>query len=183
VPDADTLEFMTDAFAAGLFLYWLRYREVICVPLPSVWAADGWLHCESGPAIAWPTGERHWFWRSMRMPQWMIEHPERITPSLIRSERNLELRRCMMERFGFERFVRESGAELISEDRFGRLWRINFGGRRVHTMVEVEDGSVRIDGTRRRYFLRVPPRTRSAREAVAWSYGLTAEQYDVAVRT
>jgi hypothetical protein len=183
MPDADTLEFMTHAFAAGLFLYWLRYQEVICVPLPSVWAADEGLHREDGPVIAWPSGERHWLWRGVRVPQWMIEHPQRITPARIRGERNLEIRRCMIERFGLERFVRESGAELIAEDRSGTLWRINFGDRHRHTMVEVADGTVQHDGTRRRYFLRVPPRMRSAREAVAWTYGLTPQQYDLAVRT
>jgi hypothetical protein len=39
------------------------------------------------------------------------------------------------------------------------------------------------DGTRRRYFLHVPPSMQSPRQAVAWTYGLSPEQYEIAVRT
>ena len=33
------------------------------------------------------------------------------------------------------------------------------------------------DGTRQTYFLRVPPNLRTAREAVAWTFGLSGLQY------
>ena len=39
------------------------------------------------------------------------------------------------------------------------------------------------DGTFRRYWLRVPPNTRTAREGVAWTFGLTAEEYRPLVQT
>jgi hypothetical protein len=37
--------------------------------------------------------------------------------------------------------------------------------------------------TRRVYFLRVPPEVMTPGEAVTWTYGLSAEQYELAVRT
>ena len=40
------------------------------------------------------------------------------------------------------------------------------------------------DGTYRRYFLRVPPRMRTARQAVAWTFGVDrAKDYSVAFET
>jgi hypothetical protein len=41
----------------------------------------------------------------------------------------------------------------------------------------VVNGTPETDGSRRRYVLRVPSRMRTAREAVAWTYGLTPERY------
>jgi hypothetical protein len=61
------------------------------------------------------------------------------------------------------------------------LWRRLWGFRGVTigswTAVEVENATPEADGTRRHYWLRVPSRMRTAREAVAWTYGLSAEQY------
>ena len=44
-------------------------------------------------------------------------------------------------------------------------------------MVEVVNSTPEPDGTRRTYFLRVPPATTSAREAVAWTFGLRGDDY------
>jgi len=47
----------------------------------------------------------------------------------------------------------------------------------------VVNGSPEPDGTFRHYFLQVPATVRSAREGVAWTYGLTEHRYRLAVRT
>ncbi len=64
----------------------------------------------------------------MHVPDFVIERPHHITPLLISLERNMERRRCMIERFGVERFIREVDAKLVSKDRSGRLWRVDFKG-------------------------------------------------------
>ena len=113
----------------------------------------------------------------------MIEQPDVITPDRIRDEGSLGLRRCMIERYGIGRFVREADARLIGEDRYGRLWSIPLPGRRdAYVVVEVVNGTREPDGSRRRYFLRVPPTMRSAHEAVAWTFGLTTQQYAAVAR-
>ncbi len=43
--------------------------------------------------------------------------------------------------------------------------------------VEVVNGTPEADGSRKRYFLRVPLRMLTARKAVAWTHGLADEQY------
>jgi len=50
-------------------------------------------------------------------------------------------------------------------------------------MVEVRNSTPEPDGSRRTYFLRVPPTMRTAREAVAWTFGLGAVDYRPAVET
>jgi hypothetical protein len=59
---------------------------------------DGHLHRIDGPAVEWATGERYWFWRGTSVSQWVIEDPSRITPAVIRAERNDDVRRSMAER-------------------------------------------------------------------------------------
>ncbi len=49
--------------------------------------------------------------------------------------------------------------------------------------VEVVNGTRESDGSYKHYFLRVPPNVTTARQAVAWTYGLTAEQYRPLIRT
>ena len=56
---------MTEAFEAGLFLYWVRPREVVCVFQPALHVVDGELHRENGPAVEWTSGERYWFLRGI----------------------------------------------------------------------------------------------------------------------
>jgi hypothetical protein len=174
---------MMDAFEAALWCYWITPNEVLCVPRPVLHIVNNHLHRADGPAVEWPTGERYWLWRGVPVPQWLIEEPSRITPSVIRGERQLELRRCMIERFGVERFFRETVPRPAREDRYGKLWRCDFGDDDPYTAVEVEDGTTGPDGRRRKHFLSVPPEMRTAHEAVAWSYGLAPEQYDIATRT
>ena len=69
----------------------------------------------------------------------------------------------------------------VSKDETGILWRKFWSFRGVTvgswTAVEVVNGTAEADGSRKRYFLRVPPAMRTPREAVAWTYGLTADQY------
>ena len=89
----------------------------------------------------------------------------------------------MVERFGRERFVREGGAQLVDEDETGRLWRHRVSAparpnpEEPIVMVEVLNSTPEPDGTRKTYFLRVPPRMQTPREAVAWTFGLGAAEY------
>jgi hypothetical protein len=59
----------------------------------------------------------------------------------------------------------------------GVLWRIDMPGDEPVVIVEVVNSTPEPDGTSRTYWLRVPPRTRTAREGVAWTFGLTAQEY------
>jgi hypothetical protein len=118
----------------------------------------------------------------------MIEHPEKITLGTVADAIDPVLRNCMIEIMTPDRFVRMGGATRVSKDETGILWRRLWGYRGVTigswTAVEVENGTAEGDGSHRRYFLRVPSRMRTAREGVAWTYGLNPERYaELDVRT
>jgi hypothetical protein len=176
---------LIDAFAAGLFCYWLGWQEIVCVPRPALWIENNRFHREDGPAVDW-ADERQYFVHGVRVPNWMFERPEKITATAIQAEPNVEIRRWMLERFGFGRFLRRSGTSLIAQDGHGRLWRTALspqGQSQPRTILEVQNGTREPDGTYRQYFLSVPPDMDSPRAAVAWTYGVTTEQYELAVRT
>jgi hypothetical protein len=80
------------------------------------------------------------------------------------------VRRLVVDRIGWERAL--EGARLVARDDFGALWdpAIRLDGERLR-IVEVVNATRDPDGTYRRYFLRVPPTVRTAREAVAWTFG------------
>jgi hypothetical protein len=80
-----------------------------------------------------------------------------------------------------ERFIATGVVTCVSKDETGTLWRKFWGHRGVTTgswsAVEVVNGTPESDGSHKRYVLTVPPQVRTAQEAVAWTYGLTAKQY------
>jgi hypothetical protein len=164
---------------------WVVPHERVCwvSERPSLLRVDAAarLHCPDGPALQYPDDWSHYAWKGVEVPGWMIEHPERITPDAVTDEIDPVLRNCMIEIMTPERFIRMGGASRVSEDETGILWRKLWGYRGVTigswTAVEVVNGTPETDGSRRRYVLRVPSRMRTAREAVAWTYGLTPEHY------
>lgn len=84
--------------------------------------------------------------------------------------------------FGVERLVTGRGRVVAADvDGLGqprRLWRFDDpdGGAQV-VAVEVTNSTPESDGTRRSYFLRVPPHVRTCQAAVAWTFGLRADEY------
>jgi hypothetical protein len=152
-------------------------------PLRLAHDAEGRLHSDSGPALAYGDGYTAWFWHGVSVDREIIESPGSITIDAIDQEGNAERRRVMVERFGPERLVREGNAELVHEDETGRLWRRSmgpfsrWGGEEPIVMVEVLNSTPEPDGSRKTYFLRVPPRTETARAGVAWTFGLEPDEY------
>lgn len=57
-----------EAFAAGLGFFRNMPDEIICVPRPALWLADGLLHRRDGPAVLWPDGERYFFVQGEELP-------------------------------------------------------------------------------------------------------------------
>ena len=95
----------------------------------------------------------------------------------VRNCRLVTNRRVMLEHFGFERYLRESGAKKQHTDEYGTLWRVNIPGDEPLVMVEVINSTAEPDGSFRTYFLRVPPQTSTARAGVAWTFGLSEQDY------
>lgn len=150
--------------------------------------ASGRLHCPDGPALQYQDGWSYYAWKGVEVPAWMIEHPERIAADTVADAIDPVLRNCMIEIMTPERFIRSGGATRVSEDDTGILWHTRWTYRGVTigswAAVEVVNGTAVGDGSHRRYFLSVPSRMATSREAVAWTYGVTPERYaELDIRT
>ncbi len=92
----------------------------------------------------------------------------------IGDETNIERRRVMIERYGMEKYLKDSGAKPVSSDECGRLFRLRPRLRdEPIQIVEVKNSTPEPDGSYKLYYLRVPPEIETAREAVAWTFSLT----------
>jgi hypothetical protein len=124
-------------------------------------------------------------WHGVMVPPFVILRPDRITIAGIDRVHNAEVRRAMIERYrhgeeihGAAAFIRDGGGERLDHDeRYGTLWRRNMPNDEPVVMIEVVNRTREPDGSFKRYWLRVPPNMPTAREAVAWTFNMPAEQY------
>jgi hypothetical protein len=117
------------------------------------------------------------FWRGVDIDARIAFHPETITVHEILHEWNVERRRVLLERVDLAWFLSHAGARVLDVDR-------DAGGERRLLLVSMPGDedlvcvSVRCPSTRKRHVLRVPPRMRTCRQAVAWTAGFKVpEQY------
>ncbi|MET9766085.1 DUF6745 domain-containing protein [Streptomyces sp. NPDC006415] len=159
--------------------WWPYERAVVITERPDVLHRDeaGRLDHGEGPALAYGDGFALHAWRGMPVPAAFLAELSSLTPERIRVEENAELRRVMLEYYGYDRYLTESGAEPVHRDETGILWRIALDGDEDVVMVEVVNSTPEPDGTYRTYWLRVPPATRTAKDGVAWTFGLEGAAY------
>jgi hypothetical protein len=186
---------------------WFLPHEKICFisERPNKLNRDdrGRLHSENDAAICYPDGWCIYAWHGVRVPGFVIMQPEKITVALIESEKNQEIKRVMIERYGMGRYMEDSGCKEIHRDEFGILLSKERNDMTDMRMVRVVNGS--IEGLwsknqngvlkftpdlkegktyKKEYFLRVPPETKTALEGVAWTYNMLAEEYkQLTIRT
>lgn len=117
--------------------------------------------------------------------------PERLTVARIQQEQNAEIRRVMLERYGFDRFITDSGALPIHADQTGTLYRTELEDDEPLVVVRVLNSTPEPDGTIKSYILRVNPELRpmyqdgtigepqemTARNAVASTFGRRGAEY------
>jgi len=184
LPAVLRLEALTAA-VAQLGMWWPLRGVVVLTDRPTLLARDqqGRLHAEHRPAVAWADGTALYAIHGVRVPRETIETPQTITVDQIHDEGNVEVRRVLLDRYGYARFLRDAGAERVHADDCGVLWRCPVPGEEPLVMVEVHDATPAPDGTRRAYWLRVPPEMHTARQAVAWTFDLDEHDYGPAAQT
>lgn len=145
-------------------------------------------HDELGPALKFSDEFCVYFWHGRRVPKDVVEEPKTVTIERIEKERNVEIRSILIERYGLSRFLKDSGAVKVHEDEYGILYRKQFDATASPIdeplqVVMVHNATPEPDGFHKQFFLRVPPNIRSAKEAVAWTFGMDQEDYDPEVET
>ena len=152
------------------------------------WSPGGgrsWLvpHSLDGPALAWRDGFAIHAWHGAEVPERFSTGKATAEDWL--GEPNAEFRRLIAERMGYAWLLDEMAAHQIASDEYGTLWRIP--GRRGPAedvvVVDVANSTPELDGSRRRYVLRVPPDQRVPRDAIGWTFSLPPGTYEPTVMT
>ena len=135
------------------------------------------LHNDSGSALVFPDGYSIYSWHGVTVDSYVIEQPDQITVDDIEQEENSEVRRVKTVRFGESKYLQNSAHDVIDESSYGTLYQKQVPGDEALVMVRVKNSTPEPDGTFKHYFLRVPPSITTARQAVAWTFGLEPDDY------
>ena len=174
---------------------WWWPAEEFCIvterPNRLYWDDDDELHCEDGSAIEFPDGWCLYVWHGTRVPRGLIMGEWGVQDIL--AETNLEVRRCAIEKMGWEWLIIECrfeqvgtpandpgnpGHELVLFDIPASLTPDESGGR----LLLCDNATPERDGTRRRFGIVVPEDTPDPVAAAAWTFGLTSDEYAVLKR-
>jgi hypothetical protein len=161
-------------FARVAGWWWAFERTLLVSAKPCTLALDRRhrLHAAGGPALAYPDGWAIHAHHGVVVPAMAVLAPERFDVRRVLTEGNVELRRALIELYGFERFVRDAGAMCLHAEGDRALYRVNLPGDEPLVLVKVTCPS-----TARAYFLRVPPTITRCGDAVAWTFGMDAAAY------
>ena len=147
----------------------------------------GLLHSLTGPALMYPDGLAIYAVHGVRVPATVIEAREHMTVQDILAESNAEIRRVKLEVFGWQRFARETRARQLDADVDAtgprELLCIDLPDDEPLVYVSVTDPAKLRLGLAAMTLLRVPPRMRTCREAVAWTFGREVADYTPSVET
>ena len=166
--------------------WWLPHEHICWIserPVALHRDAQGRLHAADRLAIEYPDGWGVYAWHGVRVPARVIERPMHLSAQEITTERNAEVRRVMLTRYGEARYLLDVGAKAIATDDTGTLYRQELAEDEPLAMVRVENRTPEADGTCKPYWLRVPPSCQTAREAVAWTFAKGATEYQPAVES
>lgn len=135
------------------------------------------LHHDGGPAVRYADGWDVHAWHGTRVPSWVTTDP---SAERIGRERNVEVRRCAIERLGWAAYIEQAGLRLVAAapDPGNPGFELRLYDVRAGTRVLLAvNGSARSDGRRRRCGLTVPWYFDDPIAAAGWTYGLSAGQY------
>lgn len=131
---------------------WMHADFCIVSDFPETLATDAQNrpHSDTGPSHRWRDGWAFYHVHNVRVPEYVIERPHEITVKDIDSETNAEVRRVKMEKYGYGRYLLDSGAEELSRDEFGILYRKNIPDDEPVVMVRVLNSTSEPDGVHSR---------------------------------
>jgi hypothetical protein len=136
-------------------------------------------HCEDGPFCQWSDGSALYAWHGTYVPASWILNKENLDPNIALTHSNIEQRRAAAEIIGMKKVLELLQPTVIDRDdpEIGTLLEVDLPDAPKSRFLKVKCG------TKRDFVLSVPQTVRTAKEANAWTYGLTAEEFDVEIRT
>ena len=136
------------------------------------------LHSITSAALVFKDGFKSYCVRGVSVPAEWIENRDTLDPMLALTWPNIEQRRCAAEIIGWAKVLKKLNAKQVQKDKFGTLLEVQLpDSTTVSRFVHV------VCGTGREFALPVPNSTKTARAAVAATYGIPTEMYNPEVRT
>ncbi|MEG4206540.1 leucine-rich repeat domain-containing protein [Microcoleus sp. Pol7_A1] len=159
---------------------WIFMFEKICYvcdrPIKLSLDSEYNLHAEGESAIEFPDGYKIYSYHGVTLPEKYGQlHPNQWQASWILSEKNVELRRLLIERIGYDRLCCELQAVELD------TWQ-------EYTLLKIDNADVEpiyllkmtCPSTGHIHALRVPPDVRSAKEAIRWvNWDIDPEDFSV----
>lgn len=176
--DPNTLKLLSLNEAIVSSCGWTWWQKDVCVisdrPESIHRDQEGRLHNASGPAMKYRDGWSIYAYHGVRVPEFVITHPESIAIDNIKDQSNAEIRRVMIERYGYERYIADANMTLVDNcDETHPL-------KGLRTAKLFNDGDITIldmlnstpepDGSVRRYIVPIDPNAydgRAAKECLA----------------
>ena len=145
---------------------WMHKEFCIVSDRPEVLTVDDQNrpHNDTGPFCRWRDGTALYAIHGVRVPAWVVLHPERITLDAIKAEPNAEVRRVMRERYGEGRYLAETKAVVVDASYEGAR-----KGAAPRVLLRDDEGGLTLVGTDgstgRVYYMVAPPGTTSCKQA------------------
>ncbi len=187
--NASSLELWCHLLRNSYALIFYQDLALVCeLPTYATLDSEHRFHNEIGPALRFSDDFSVYVWHGRRVTDEIIERPSSITIDRIENEPNVEIRSILVERYGISKFLKDSGAKKIHEDEYGILYRKRFESSDPFldeplVVVRVHNATPEPDGFHKQFFLRVPPNITTAKEAVAWTFGLDSDDYAPQIET
>lgn len=151
--------------------WWFPYNGIVLASdRPCTISLDGnsRLHNSTGAALEYRDGFGIYAWHGVTVERHVIADPSAITVAAVERESNAELRRILIERYGWKRYIGDCGAEVvdsIGEEhptpglRGARLLRKELPGEpEAIVYLEMVNSTPAPDGTCNRYLERIDPK-------------------------
>ena len=168
--------------------WWIPYDEAVVMterPTEIHLDAQGRLHNIRGAAVKYMDGWSLYSVHGVRVQDWIIETPEKITVKKIMDETNVEVRRVMCELMGWDIFIEKAKLKLLDEcpdpgndPNTLKLYEAPDGMfGTINKIMLCTNATPERDGTVRQYIITVPNEITTAVGAAAWSFDEPVEKY------
>jgi hypothetical protein len=184
----ESFDYLREAVSNGLGWFWVNKGALELFVCPHMKIdSKGKLHSDDSPAVMHPISrcakksiyvrERKIYWiHGVRVNRKIVEKPRTLTYKDLFRTWNVEVRRIMFERRFPDGLSKMKGIKIVEEEKSINQHNILFD-LRLKQKVRARVLQVTCPSTSRKYLLTVPPRIKSLRRAIAWTFGLHEKQY------
>jgi hypothetical protein len=146
--------------------WWMPYENICIIQdkPKTLNMQDGVIHCDSAPAIEYFDGFSVWAIKGVRVDEQIVKNPETQTIEQIKKEQNEEIRRIRIERYGWNRYLKENNATRLD-------YRRNDIENTLEALFRCDNMTILVShctSTPRVYSLEVPAEIKKCEQAQNW---------------